>query len=153
MVLSSQESVLPYWHGLLDICSSAGGLLVSDGIILPGVSASLLTWFIRYMFLCWWTISPSGIICPVVSASALTWFIRYICYENLLRFLNNVIMIKTMGLLPQAYIYRWPLLIFVYPVLDLWMRLIPKLLILFGFPIYWLRMYLMKVIPGTCHAY
>jgi len=37
---------------------------------------------------------PEGIIRPVVSASALTWFIRYIYYWNL-QFLNNVIINKT----------------------------------------------------------
>jgi hypothetical protein len=37
---------------------------------------------------------PLGIIHPVVSASALTWFIRYIYYWNL-PFLNSVIIIKT----------------------------------------------------------
>jgi hypothetical protein len=46
---------------------------------------------------------PQGIIRPVVSASALTWFIRYIYYWNL-QFLNNVIINKTKVLLPQAYV-------------------------------------------------
>ena len=44
-----------------------------------------------------------GIIHPVVSASALTWFIRYIYYW-ILQFLNNVIIIKTKVLHPQAYV-------------------------------------------------
>jgi hypothetical protein len=44
---------------------------------------------------------PEGIIRPVVSASALTWFIRYIYYWNL-QFLKNVIIHKTKVLLPQA---------------------------------------------------
>jgi hypothetical protein len=52
-------------------------------------------------YLCWWTISPRGIIRPVVSASALTWFIRYIYYWNL-QFLNNVNVNKTKVLLPQV---------------------------------------------------
>ena len=34
-----------YW-----VDTSAGGLLVPDGIILPVVSASALTWFIRYIY-------------------------------------------------------------------------------------------------------
>ena len=38
---------------------------------------------------------------PVVSASALTWFIRYM-YDWNLQFLNNVIINKTKVLLPQA---------------------------------------------------
>ena len=44
-----------------------------------------------------------GIIRPVVSASALTWFIRYIYYWNL-QFLNNVSINKTKVLLLQAYV-------------------------------------------------
>ena len=44
-----------------------------------------------------------GIIRPVVSVSALTWFIRYIYYWNL-HFLHNVIINKTMILLPQTYV-------------------------------------------------
>jgi hypothetical protein len=47
---------------------------------------------------------PEGIIRPVVSASALTWYIKYICYWNL-DFLNNVIIIKTKVLLPHAYVH------------------------------------------------
>ena len=46
---------------------------------------------------------PHGIIRPVVSASVLTWFIRYIYYSNL-QFLNNIIINKTKVLLPQAYV-------------------------------------------------
>jgi hypothetical protein len=45
---------------------------------------------------------PEGIIRPVVSASELTWCIRYIHCRNL-QFLNNVIINKTKALLPQAY--------------------------------------------------
>jgi hypothetical protein len=43
-----------------------------------------------------------GIIRPLVSASALTWFIRYISYPNL-QFLNyvHVIIIKTKVILPS----------------------------------------------------
>ena len=41
------------------------------------------------------------IIRHVVSVSALTWFIRNIYYWNI-QFLNNVIIIKTKVLLPQA---------------------------------------------------
>jgi hypothetical protein len=44
---------------------------------------------------------PEGIIRPVVSASVLTWFIRYIFYRNL-QLLIHVILIKTKALLPQA---------------------------------------------------
>ena len=39
---------------------------------------------------------PEGIIRPVVSASELTWFIRYIYYWNL-QFLNNAIFNQTKG--------------------------------------------------------
>ena len=46
---------------------------------------------------------PQGNIRPVVSASALTWFIRYIYYWKL-QFLNNVIINKTKVLRPQAYV-------------------------------------------------
>ena len=46
---------------------------------------------------------PEGMIRPEVSASALTWFVRYIYYGNL-QFLNNVIINKTEVLLPQAYV-------------------------------------------------
>ena len=44
---------------------------------------------------------PEGIIRPVVSASALAWLIINIFYWNL-QFLNNVIINKTMVLLPHA---------------------------------------------------
>jgi hypothetical protein len=44
-----------------------------------------------------------GIIRPVISASALTWLIRYIYYRNL-QFLYNVIINKTNILLLQAYV-------------------------------------------------
>ena len=44
-----------------------------------------------------------GIIRPVISASALTWFIKYIYYRNL-QFLYNVIINKTNILLLQAYV-------------------------------------------------
>jgi hypothetical protein len=46
---------------------------------------------------------PESIIRPVVSASALTWFIRYMYYWKL-QYLNNVIINKTKVLLPQAYV-------------------------------------------------
>jgi hypothetical protein len=46
---------------------------------------------------------PESIIRPVVSASALTWYIRYIYYWKL-QFLNNVIINKTKVLLPQAHV-------------------------------------------------
>ena len=44
---------------------------------------------------------PEGIIHQVVRASAMTWFIRYIYYWNL-QFLNNVIIYKAKVLLPQV---------------------------------------------------
>jgi len=44
---------------------------------------------------------PENIIRPVVSASKLTWSIRYIHYWNL-QFLNNVIINQYKVLLPQA---------------------------------------------------
>jgi len=44
-----------------------------------------------------------GVIRQMVSASALTWFIRYISYWNL-QFLNNVVINKTKVPLPQAYV-------------------------------------------------
>jgi hypothetical protein len=34
--------------------TSAGGLLVLGGTICPVVSASILTWFIRYVYICIW---------------------------------------------------------------------------------------------------
>jgi hypothetical protein len=45
---------------------------------------------------------PNGIIRSVVSASALTRFIRYIYYWNL-QFLNNVIINKAIKVLPLRY--------------------------------------------------
>jgi hypothetical protein len=47
-------------------------------------------------------LDPEDIILPVVSVSALTWFIRYIYYRNL-QLLFNVIIIKTKVLFPQTY--------------------------------------------------
>jgi len=44
---------------------------------------------------------PEGIILPVVNISVLTWLIRYI-YNCNLQFLNNTIIIKATVLLPQA---------------------------------------------------
>ena len=44
---------------------------------------------------------PEGIIRLVVSASGLTWFIRYIYFWNS-QFLNNIIINKTKVLLPQT---------------------------------------------------
>ena len=55
---------------------------------------------------------PEGIIRLVVSASVLTWFIRYIFYWNL-QFINNVIINKTMVLIPHVYV---TLANFGYPV-------------------------------------
>jgi hypothetical protein len=49
-------SYLPlYYHHWVD--TSAGGLLVPKGIILPMVSVSAQTWFIRYIF---WTVVKAG---------------------------------------------------------------------------------------------
>jgi len=67
--LSSDFSKVYYW-----VDSSAGGLLV-----------------------------PEGIIRPVVSALVLTLFIRYIYYLDL-HFLNNVIINKIMVLLPPSWL-------------------------------------------------
>jgi len=53
-----------------------------------------------------------GITRLVVSASVLTWFIRYIFYWNL-QFINNVIINKTMVLIPHVYV---TLANFGYPV-------------------------------------
>jgi len=47
---------------------------------------------------------PNGIIRPVVSASTLTWFIRYIFITEMIKFLNNVFIIKTKVLLPNAQV-------------------------------------------------
>ena len=44
---------------------------------------------------------PEIIIRPVVSASGLTWFITYMYYWNL-ELLNNIVINKTMVLLPQV---------------------------------------------------
>jgi hypothetical protein len=80
--------VFRHWYGLLDIFiiyTSDGGLLV-----------------------------PESITRPVVSVSSLVWFIRYI-YNGHLQFLNNVIIIKTKVLLPQACMYV-TLTDFGYPV-------------------------------------
>jgi hypothetical protein len=66
-----------HWFG-----TSAGGLLVPDGIIHPVVSVSVLTWFIRYLCFYYYhwvgtsacgLLVPDGIIHPVVSVSVLTW--------------------------------------------------------------------------------
>ena len=46
---------------------------------------------------------PEGMIHPVVSASALTWYIRYIYFLQKLQFLNNVIINKTKVFLPHVY--------------------------------------------------
>ena len=46
-------------------------------------------------------LAPDSIFSPVASGSALTWFIRYILYYNL-QLLNDLIIIKTKVLLPQA---------------------------------------------------
>ena len=62
------------FHYYNQVDSSPGGLLVTECIILP-----------------------------LASVSALTWFIRYI-YDRNLKFLNNVIMIKTKVLLIQTQV-------------------------------------------------
>jgi hypothetical protein len=109
-------------------------------------------------YLCWWTISPRSyrgllvpevIIRPVVSVLALTSFIRYIWYWNL-EFLNNVIIIKTKVLLPQAWV---TLAKCVRSSLGPLVYLLRNFLILFGFPDFRLWEYLMKVIPETRHAH
>ena len=54
---------------------------------------SLTIFIYLFVTICWWNISPwGGIIYTEVSASALSWFIRYmyIYYWNL-QFLNNII--------------------------------------------------------------
>jgi len=61
-------------------------------ITLNLISSFLLLSLGRY--LCWWTISPENIIQPVISASTVTWFMKYIYYQHL-QFQNNVIIIKT----------------------------------------------------------
>ena len=54
-------------------------------MLLSHVHTKLMSTFILLSLLV-----PEGIILPVVSTSALTWFIRYIYYYNL-QFLNNLI--------------------------------------------------------------
>jgi hypothetical protein len=68
--------IFRFWAYYQWVDTSAGGLLVPEGIVRP------------------W---------PVASVSALTWFIIYIYYSNL-QFLNNVIINKTKNLLPQPYV-------------------------------------------------
>ena len=65
------------------------------------ISTLLLLSLGRY--LCGGLLVPQGIIRPVVSASALTWFIRYIYFWKL-QFLNNVIIYKSKVILPQSYV-------------------------------------------------
>jgi len=69
-----------YYYHWVD--TSAGGLLVPEGIILPVVSVSSLTWFIRYLrfyYYHWVDTSAGGLLLPrgivrhVASVSALTW--------------------------------------------------------------------------------
>ena len=83
----------------------------------------------------------------VVSVYALTSFIRYTSYWNCL---NNVIIIKTKALFPQAIgdvsrFWRscWCLLVYFHP----------QLLTLSGFPIFRHWGYQMKVIPETWSAH
>ena len=80
---------------------------------------------------------PEGIIRPVVSASALTWFIRYIYYWNL-QFLNNVIINKTKVLLPQAYVTLadYYLAFQSFDFVRTWWRLFQKRVVLTNFDIY-----------------
>ena len=79
---------------------------------------------------------PGGI-CQVVSASTLTWFIRYIYYWNL-QFLNNIIIKKTKVLLPQAYVtltdYYLAFQSFYFE--RTWWRLFQKLVVRTKFDIY-----------------
>jgi hypothetical protein len=77
--------------------TSASGLLVPEGMIRPEVSASSSQKSVLH------PPRSQCFILPEVSASALTWFVRYIYYGNL-QFLNNVIINKTEVLLPQAYV-------------------------------------------------
>jgi hypothetical protein len=78
---------------------SIGDLLVSNLSILSQPSSGTDEGYSRNMLCA--LLVPEGIIRPVVSASALTWFIRYVYFWNLL-FLNNVIINKTKVLLPRA---------------------------------------------------
>jgi hypothetical protein len=80
---------------------------------------------------------PQGIIRPVVSASALTWFIRYIYYWNF-QFLNNVIINKTKVLLPQAYVTLadYYLAFQSFDVVRTWWRLFQKSVMRTKFDIY-----------------
>ena len=45
MVFANCSTNMPHW-----VDTSAGRLLVPEGIILPVVSASVLTWFVRYIY-------------------------------------------------------------------------------------------------------
>ena len=80
---------------------------------------------------------PESIIRPVVSASALTWYIRYIYYWKL-QFLNNVIINKTKVLLPQAHVtladYYWAFQSFDF--VRTWWRLFQKRVVGTKFDIY-----------------
>ena len=107
----------------LQVDTSAREILVSDGIIVPVVSASALTRFIIYIYVC-------------------------INYLNL-QFLNNVVIDKTKVLLPHVSV---TLADSGYPVQALWFYSSqhPKL---FGFPICRFWAYLMKVIPETRRAH
>ena len=80
-----------YYYHWVD--TSAGGLLVPEGIIHPVVTVSVLTWFIRYLcFYCYhWIYTsaggllvPRGIIRPVVSVSILTDCIGYLRFYHYL---------------------------------------------------------------------
>jgi hypothetical protein len=80
---------------------------------------------------------PESIIRPVVSASALTWFIRYIYYWKL-QFLNNVIINKTKVLLPQAYVTLadYYLAFQSFDFVRTWWRLFQKRVVRTKFDIY-----------------
>ena len=80
---------------------------------------------------------PQGIIRPVVSASALTWFIRYIYYWNL-QFLNNVIINKTKVLFPEVYVTlaEYYLAFQSFDCVRTWWRLFQKRVVRTNFDIY-----------------
>jgi len=88
--------------------------------------------------------APEGIIRPVVSASTLTWYIRYIYYLNIL-FLNNAIINKNrihpLGIgdlsrfSPPSGIGDRSL--FWLSCLGPLGYLLPKTFTLFGFPMFW----------------
>ena len=75
---------------------------VPDGGYSRNVSL-LLNIIFRFYCYHWVDTFAGGIIRPGVSASPLTWFIRYIYYW-MLQFLRNVIIIKPNIVLPQAWV-------------------------------------------------